>query len=315
MKQILKYLKRCVSVMVVLMVLAILPVKAEAANYQLVNVSIGQNGVKTKVGSYYFWSQWKEGKGNQLFASKSATAKTGTLLATPKQSDSSGSILTNGVKVYYVNDDSLKKHTLYEVGVNGKNRKKDAVISGREMYLVNYYNDQIYYNVPTSNGYTLSSYSVKTKKTKTLVKNVFPVSLTGGDRYICMDSVTNSKITVQIYDCKLSKVIKKHTIKKSSSENAILLWLTQKYVYCPVYSEKATKIYRCAINGSGSIKLFTKLGEGYDFGTVDNNYIYYSVSKENKDGDFITTYYRMKLTNKKASKITEKTYNKVMGWV
>ena len=63
-----------------------------------------------------------------------------------------------------------------------------------------------------------------------------------------MDSQTDEKITVQIYDCKKSKIIKKHTIKKSKYEGKGVSLITKKYSYCPVYSGEVTRLYRCAMN-------------------------------------------------------------------
>lgn len=314
MKSMKKYLKYYLCFIVAFLFLMAVPVSAQAANYQLVDVSTGHNGVKTKVGSYYFWSQYKEGKGNQIFSSKSSKAKTGNLIAVPKQSESVNWILTNGSKVYYINDDSNTKHSLYEVSAIGKNRKKITSLTGNRIVLYNYYNNRIYYRRYTNSGPNLCCISLNTKKSQTLLKNAYVDYTNGAGRYVCVDTTKSSGKSeiLSIYDCKKSKVIKKHTIKKSSNEYGSILVVTKNYCYIKIESEKAVKIYRCAKNGSGSMKLVKQIdidtkhdGCVYVEG-ADDKYIYYYTS----DSEAGSAYCRLKVSSGKVSKISESAYKK-----
>lgn len=323
MKEKRKHGKIYLGFLALLLFFMIVPAKAEAASYKLVNVSVGRN-TREKVGSYYFWGKLKNGS-YQIYASKSAKATKGTLLASVKLRDSTCSIVTNGAWVFYVTADSATKNTIYGVGINGKNRKKYATVTGNAVYLQKFYNNQLYYKRYTNSGPSLCSVSTKTKTTKTIVTNcdggVFDIA---GERYLYTirnGNVGKTAVNIQIYDCQKLKVVKKSNLKKSSSAYlGAAARVTKKYFYVDIctptsdFSSSSFKIYRCAKNGTGVFKVVATI-KCADIGVVNDNYVYYYTSNENDEGEYVDTYYRYSITTKTSKKISQTTYNKMVDAV
>lgn len=319
MKQITKKLKLCILFAAAFLLLGFMPAKVEAANYQIVNVSEGTNGQRTKVGSYYFWGAFKSGS-YKIYSSKSKTAKTGTTVATVSLLDSSCSIVTNGSVVYYTTASSNTKHVVYRVSATGKSRKKLATISAYRIFLEKVYNNRLYYARYTSSGPSLCSLSTSTKKTKTIVKNCNDgiYSITGG-RYIYAVTSASKKTTIRVFDCQKAKVIKTLSLQKKSSDYATL-YVSKKYFYCVISTPNndltaTDKVYRYASNGSGKAKLIATIKNSASMGGITDSYIYYSTYKtDTTTGESKATYYKYKISTKKSTKISQSAYSKAVGY-
>lgn len=319
MKQITKKLKLCILFAAAFLFLGFMPAKVEAANYQVVNISVGTDGQRTKVGSYYFWGAFKSG-GYKIYSSKSKTAKTGTTVATVSLLDSAYSIVTNGSVVYYTTASSNTKHVVYRVSATGKSRKKLATISANRIVLEKVYNNQLYYARYTSSGRSFCSLSTSTKKTKTIVKNCNDgiYSITGG-RYIYAATSSSTKTTIRVFDCQKAKVIKTLSLQKKSSAYATL-YVSKKYFYCVISTPNSDltstdKVYRYALNGSGKAKLIATMKSVDSIGGVTDSYIYYYTGKTNTTtGEYKVTYYKYKISTKKSTKISESAYYKAIAY-
>lgn len=308
MKQSMKYFKLYSCVIVALLLFFFVPAKTEAADYQQIRFHSGDNGARTKIGNYYFWGSYDDYGAAYLNISKSSNAAKGTYIVTMNQRSPVFSIVTDGSQIFYTSaNKNFTKQTIYSVNINGKNKKKYAVISGAEVNLKKYYNNQLYFSSiegTSSSNSTFYSISLKNKKIKTIAKNCGVTVSDGKYLYLSTESKTN--ITIKIFDCQKSKVIKTCKIKKSSSESTYLS-TTKKYLYIIVRNQGNNgmkKIYKYAADGTGSPELLAELKCAYIY-LKDDNYFYYEL-KNDKTGEY--TYYRYNIKKKKSHKISLEVY-------
>lgn len=315
MKKTTNHLKLCFCFFAALFLFAMIPAKADAASYQSINVNPYSDS-RSKVGSYYFWSEVKNGK-TYIYSSKSAKAKKGTLLATVIIQDSSCPIFTNGSTVFYASPNkTFTKHTIYSIKSNGKNRKKHTTVKtssyGRVAF-IKLYNNRIFYQSIGKNP-SFCSMSLKNNKTKTHIKN-FSAAYTSSGKNVYTITNAKTKSTVRIFDCKKLKVIKTHSIKVPSGSYPYIMNITKKYIYTTVIIPSTVtnqpptyKFYRCPTNGSGKMELIKTLQCDMT-GGINDSYIYYGVC-HSSETETTYTYYRYNIKTKKTQEISENTFNK-----
>ncbi len=161
-------------------------------------------------GDKYFWCVEDEMQYN-LYVSDSKTGKGKRIIkSNGSESSFNPGILTNGETIYYVMssfDGTSWKSAIYQCDINGKNRKKLKNIDSEFVYLVNVYNNQIYFTASDINYIrregSMFSLSLKTLKVFKRVEGMDGASSTGSSRYI----IGYNGLDRQVYDCKEKKVI------------------------------------------------------------------------------------------------------------
>lgn len=316
-----KYFKFVFGMIASFLLFVFVPVSADAEEYKQVQVYDGS--ARVKVGNYYFWGESNKSwsKGFNIYTSKSAKTKKGTFIGTSARYGASTTcIVTNGAQVLYASR-SGNKLTFYSVDVNGKNKKKYGTVpvsSNGWICLTGFCNNRIYYE-KISSKITFCYFSTKTKKEKVLIKLKEDESLCtlNGGRYLYSISNNKTKSTIKIYDLKKSKLIKTHSLKKDYKSDNIggIVGFSGKYFYFvntvgDYNGNRVQKIYRCAVDGAGSVKLVKTL-KAEEIGMVNNSYIYYWTENLNTYNESYS-YYRYNFSKKKSEKISASTYDKVL---
>lgn len=160
------------------------------------------------------------------------------------------SYISNGANIIYsVNNydyKNLSDSDVYSVSINGNNNKKLFSQDGG-INLVSFYGKTIYY---CNSNNSLQAYNISDNKTKTIIKNVFPVYSEG--RYILFtknidEYSTNGKLYIL-------DVVKNKTVKISDSFKSACFVDGDIYFTKLAYKKKNSQIhkyniYRCSLNG------------------------------------------------------------------
>lgn len=311
-KEIDRYFKISFCMIAAFLFFVFVPANVEAEEYKQVQVYDGSERVK--VGKYYFWGESNKSgsKGFNIYTSKSAKAKKGTLIGTSAPYGvSAACIVTNGSQVFYASRSS-NKLTFYSVDVSGKNKKKYGTIpfsSNSVFYLTGFCNNRIYYEKVSSKN-TFCYFSIKTKKEKTLIsfKADERLCALNGGRYLYVISSNKTTRTIKIYDLMKTKLIKKHSMKKiyNADNYECVVGFSGKYFYFVDSGDPIQKIYRCAVDGTGSMKLVKTWKDG-KIDMVNSSYIYYYKYNINDES---CSCYRYNFSKKKSEKISSSTYDK-----